>query len=415
VTLDFQLAAYLTGIVLFVAAFLAYATTRDTLHPMIYLGAMAFFLHAFLPLYFDMTQPDELRSYLGQDELDYAQTIAFLGILSLAGGVWWGAHGALSRAHAPPVGLSCAARVRLVRAAVALVTLGLISWIYQIIYSGGLYAVYGHPYGWFGADSGYVNETFQFGLPGVLLLLLARSGGRLRHWDLVWIGAAVLGGLALGLLLLFLLANRNHIYLGSDFAFTGAGAAHTFEVEPGNEFVFGAGAALNTDALNSFTWGRRYFVILFVRPVPRSLWPTKYADAARFLNIPNLDHLDKDPQLTDFSSTIGWSGAIGSAPGGIFDLWNEFWWAYLFAVLAIGWGFGVAYRKAVSQGGFWMALYALVTALSIFFVMQDWSAFAFRALLLGAVTWLGWRYAMGSGVLARTDGTRPRAGLPRTA
>jgi hypothetical protein len=448
VTLDFQLAAYLTGIVLFVAASVAYVTTRDTLHSMIYLGAMAFFLHAFLPLYFESTQPDELRGYLDQEELDYAQTIAFLGILSLAGGVWWGAHGALTRANAPPAPLTSAARVPLVRAAMVLATLGLIAWVYQIIYSGGLYAVYGHPYGWFGADSGYVYEAFQFGLPGVLLLLVARSGGRLRRWDLVWIGiallpllghgllgarrgptfmalvglgvmwylararrprlgAALLGGLALGLLLLFLLANRNHIYLGSELAFTGTGAPHTFEVEPGNEFVFGAGAALNAEALDSFTWGRRYFVVLFVRPIPRALWPTKYADAARFLNIPNLDHFDKDPQLTDFSSTIGWSGAIGSAPGGIFDLWNEFWWAYLFALLAIGWGFGVAYRKALSQGGFWLALYALITALSIFFIMQDWSAFAFRALLLGAVTWLGWRYAMGSGVLARADGTRP--------
>jgi hypothetical protein len=220
-------------------------------------------------------------------------------------------------------------------------------------------------------------------------------------------GAALLGGLAVGLLLLFLLANRNHIYLGSDFAFTGAGAAHTFEVEPGNEFVFGAGAALNAKALDNFMWGRRYFVVLFVRPVPRSLWPTKYADAARFLNIPSLDHVEKDPRLTDFSSTIGWSGAIGSAPGGIFDLWIEFWWAYLFAVLAIGWGFGLGYRKALSQGGFWMALYALMTALSIYFVMQSLEAFAFRLLLLAAVMWLGWRYAMGLGMLARTAGPSP--------
>ena len=65
-TLDFQLAAFLTGIVLFAAASLAYVTTRDTLHPMIYLGATAFFLHAFLPLYIELTQPDELRGYLGR-------------------------------------------------------------------------------------------------------------------------------------------------------------------------------------------------------------------------------------------------------------------------------------------------------------------------------------------------------------
>jgi hypothetical protein len=449
VALDFQLAAFLTGIVLFAAAALAYATTRDTLHPMICLGAMAGFLHGFLPLYLELTQPIELRDYLGQDDLDYAQTIAFLGILSLGGGVWSGAHGTLTPSG-DPVWLTGAARVRLVRAAMALAALGLFAWIYMIIHSGGLYAVYGQPYGWFGAESGYVGEAYQLGLPGALLLLLARSGGRLRPWDFVWIGvallplvghgllgarrsptfmalvgvgvmwhlararhprlgAALLGGLALGLLLLFLLANRDRIYLGAEAAFTGTGKAYTFEVGPGNEFVFGAGAALNAEALDNFMWGRRYLTVLLVRPVPRALWPTKYADAARVLGIPNLDHLERDPQLSEFTSTVGWTGAIGSAPGGVFDLWIEFWWGYLFALFAIGWIFGRSYRKALARGGFWMALYALMTALSIFFVMQGLAAFAFRMLLLGAVMWLGWRYAIGFGGLRRTDASYPRA------
>ena len=445
----FATAGYLTGLVIVLAAALAYVTTRDTLHPMIYLGGMALFLHAFMPLYLEMTQADELRGYLDQDELDYAQTIVLLGTVSLCGGVWWGAHRAPAYFHMPPLPLASAVRVRLVRAGVALAALGLIAWIHQIINAGGLHAVYGQPYGWFLAENGYVYEAFQFGLPGALLLLLARRGLRLRPWDLVWIsiallpllghgllgarrgptfmalvgvavmwylvrarrprlGAAVLGGLAIGLLLLFLLANRDRIYLGAELEFTGLGETHAFEVEPGNEFVFGAGAALNAEALDAFMWGRRYFVVLFVRPIPRALWPTKYADAAHFLNIPNLDHVDKDPQLTDFAGTIGWRGAIGSAPGGLFDLWIEFRWAYLFALFATGWGFGCVYRRAVSQGGFWMALYALTTALSIYFVMQALEAFAFRALLLGAVTWLGWRYAIGGGVPARTHGTSPQ-------
>ena len=94
VTLDFQLAACLTGIALLAAAWLAYVTTRDTLHPMIYLAGMAFFLHAFLPLYLELTQPDELRGYLGQDQLDHAQTIVFLGVLSLC---WRGVVGRARR------------------------------------------------------------------------------------------------------------------------------------------------------------------------------------------------------------------------------------------------------------------------------------------------------------------------------
>lgn len=450
-TLDFQLAAFLTGAVLLAAAWLAYVTTRDTLHPMIYLAGMAFFLHAFLPLYLELTQPDELRGYLGQDELDYAQTIAFLGVLSLAGGVWWGAHG--TRAHGSPIpatcagslGLTRAVQTRLVRAAAALASLGLLAWIYQIANTGGFYSVYGEPYGWFWADNGYVREAFQFGLPGALLLLLARRGRSFRAADVAWIGigllpllthgllgarrgptfmalvgvgvmwyltrgrrprlgATLLGGLAVGLLLLFLLANRDRIYLGSTAEFTGALDGYTFAVKPSNEFVVGAAAALNTEALDSFSWGRRYLMTLLVRPIPRSLWPTKYGDAADILSIRSGG---PDPQWLDFTDTLGWTGAIGSAPGGIFDLWTEFWWAYLFALVAVGWGFGTAYRRALSLGGFWMALYALMTALSIYFVMQGLAAFAFRVLLLGAVTWLGWRYAIGFGVLARPDRASP--------
>jgi len=434
VTIDFQLAAFLTGSVLFAAAALAWVTTRDTLHPMIYLGAMAFFLHAFLPLQLELTQPDELRGYLRQVELDYAQTIVFFGILSLAGGVWWGAHATSSLAHAPPVEFAGAARARLLRAAKVLAALGLIAWIYMILNSGGFSAVYGRAYGFFWAETGYIGDAFQFGLPGALLLLLARGRSPLRRSDLIWIGIgllpllghgllgarrgptfialvglgamwhlvrarqprlgpALLGGLAVGFLLLFLLANRDRIYLGTDEAFTGAGGAPTFEVAPGNEFVFGAGAALNAEAQDSFAWGRRYLVVFFVRPIPRLLWPTKYADAAAFLNIPSIDHVDKDPQRTDFTGTLGWTGATGSAPGGIFDLWIEFSWGYLFAAFAVGWAFGWAYRKALSQGGFWTALYALMTALSIYFVMQSLGAFAVRLLLLGGVMWLGWRYA----------------------
>ena len=84
--------------------------------------------------------------------------------------------------------------------AIALATLGLIAWIYQIVHSGGLYAVYGHPYGWFGADNGYVGEAYQFGLPGALLLLLACSGDRLRLSDLVWIAIGLMPIIGHGLL-----------------------------------------------------------------------------------------------------------------------------------------------------------------------------------------------------------------------
>ena len=281
----------------------------------------------------------------------------------------------------------------------------------MIIHSGGLYAVYGHPYGWFGADNGYVGEAYQFGLAGRPAApsgaqrrspppfgpgldrhrRCCRSrawparraprpdlhGPRRRRRDVVpgarrrpgW-GGALLGGLAVGLLLLFLLANRNHIHLGTQADFTGAGEAPTFEVGPGNEFVFGAGAALTPEGLDSFMWAA--LLRRPVRPIPRSLWPTKHADAARFLNIPEPRSPREGPAAHRFLQHHGLGRCDRLGSRRIFDLWIEFWWDTS-SRSCHRLGFGLAYRKALSQGGFWLALYALMTALSIFFVMQDWS------------------------------------------
>ena len=57
-----------------------------------------------------------------------------------------------------------------------------------------------------------------------------------------------------------------------------------------------------------------------------------------------------------------------------------------------------------------------MTALSIYFVMQGLVAFAFRVLLLGAVTWLGWRYATAIVVRERVDrAAARRSPRPRVA
>ena len=172
---------------------------------------------------------------------------------------------------------------------------------------------------------------------------------------------------------------------------------------------------LNAESVDGFMWGRRYLIVLFVRPIPRFAMADQICRRRAVPQHPEPRSLEKDPQLTDFTRSVGWAAAIGSAPGGVFDLWLEFWWGYLFAVFAVGWGLGLAYRRALSQGGFSLALYALMTALSIFFIMQGLEAFAFRALLLGAVMWLGWRYAIGGDALAHMARTARHTGnLPRT-
>ena len=103
-------------------------------------------------------------------------------------------------------------------------------------------------------------------------------------------------------LLLFLVAHRDQIYLGSDFDFAKDRAAYAFEAGAGNEFVYGAGAILHADALGEHGWGRRYATVLLVRPIPRFLWPSKYDDAAAMLGTPSIE---VNPGTNDEELVIG--------------------------------------------------------------------------------------------------------------
>ena len=161
----------------------------------------------------------------------------------------------------------------------------------------------------------------------------------------------MVGGLSLGLLLLFLVAHRDQIYLGSDFDFERDAQAFAFEAHSGNEFIYGAGAVLHADAVADYWWGRRYATVLLVRPIPRFLWPSKYDDSAAIMGMPSIS-TNLGVGTDTFGQTVGWEGAIGSAPGIVADMWIEFWWASFLAILLIGWCYGRVWLKAVTRGAF---------------------------------------------------------------
>ena len=88
----------------------------------------------------------------------------------------------------------------------------------------------------------------------------------------------------------------------------------------------------------------------------------------------------------------------------------EFWWGTL-QCLRGRVGLWPWPSKALSQGGFWLALYALMTALSIYFVMQGLVACLPHCCSL-ASSWLAWRLWHAP---ARADGAypaRPWSGAP---
>ena len=424
----------LTAIVVLVSILMAYRRSRDSFHPMIYMGLMLFYLYSYLPLSLFFQDADRLQTFLSVRQLEYIQGLNLLGVISICVGILIGDKGLRwSKLSKPKWVLPPIVEQRINRAAIACGFIGVIAFAVGIINVGGIEAAYGGGYGGGWDDSGYIREAPLLTLPAMLWFMTSHMRRKLTRfeWGLVFLFAipqlmhgllgarrgptamilvaivmgwylirfrrpplpiVVTGSVLLGLLLLFLVSNRGNIYLGSEFNFEGT-QSYATEVGSSNEFIYGGGVILNTDKKDIYLWGRRYFTIFFIRPIPRALWPSKYEDASTILAIPNLEK-NLGTGTDTFSETLGWAGAVGAAPGIVADMWIEFWWYYCIVLFIIGWFYGMAWRKAVSKGGLWIPVYTLMTSLSVYLVMQTLEAMSFRFLLTATASWLIWRYGI---------------------
>ena len=60
----------------------------------------------------------------------------------------------------------------------------------------------------------------------------------------------------------------------------------------------------------------------------------------------------------------------------------------------LGWIYGFVWRRAAERGGPWSAQYVILSALSIYLVMQTMEAVIFRTLLLSIPCWITFRWAL---------------------
>jgi len=187
---------------------------------------------------------------------------------------------------------------------------------------------------------------------------------------------------------LFLVTNRNNIYLGSSFELSTDVGNIVEKPDTGNEYIYGAGTVLSAERRDHYFWMRRYLAQILVRPIPSAIWPTKYED----FGVPELLHNAGTGE--GFGDALGWVGASGSAPGIIADLFVEVWWLAIPAMVALGWLYGFVWQKAVTRGGPWSSQYVILSALSIYLVMQTMEAVIFRTLLLSIPCWITWRWAL---------------------
>jgi hypothetical protein len=413
-------------LVILASVFVAYDGSRDVFHPLVFIGPMMAFIYVWMP--FKLWRSGDIFTFFDTQQLIEVQTINLIGISAFAGSCLFAGVRRPKRRAEQSTNPQRTAK-RLVIGGTVAGGLGLVAWLTLIIKSGGPVQAFGQAYsgGW--DDSGYVRDGSILLLAGLLLILAAAGMDRLRAWyavmlavfTLPWLTQALLtarrgptfalvtvfgmgwylsknkrppvvamclSGLALGWFVLFLVTNRNSIYLGSDKSFTTDVSAITDTPDTGNEYIYGSGALLAARRSEKHFWGKRYAAQLLIRPIPSSIWPTKYED----FGVPEL--LVNAGTEQGIGETMGWKGAPGSAPGIVADLWIECSWMAIPVLVLFGWCYGRCWRNAIVEGKQWVAQYAVLSALSIYLVMQTMEAVIFRLALLSIPIWLAWKWAL---------------------
>jgi hypothetical protein len=187
------------------------------------------------------------------------------------------------------------------------------------------------------------------------------------------------------MLLLALVTYRGEIYLGSAFL-TGDAPAATEIVEESlerstqssfaNEYMYGTYVVLNSRDRTGHYWGKRYLTQVFVRPIPSTLWPTKYEDvgmeAIRF-NAGQLGTANREahPLIPK-----------GSAPGFAGSAYVEWGWGAPLFLFLIGWLYGLAWRRNLVRGGMWTVIYTVFLSVSAYFIAQSFMTVLYRLLLM---------------------------------
>ena len=419
----FELLLVAAGLIALGGAVIAYDGSRDVFHPLVFIGPMFAFLYAWMP--FQLLQHNAFARFFDDRQLQHVQWLNVLGVLAFVLGCL-GAGVRIRKTRFAQRKLSKRGAQRILVAAVIIGGLGLMCWGITIHNVGGFSQAFSTSYagGW--DDNGYVRDGSLLLLVGVMLSVTSLSSGGPRMagilvllmFALPWSASALLmgrrgptfglivvlmmswyfnkgkrpplftfglGGLALGWLVLFLVTNRQNLYLGSEFHMKTDVSTMVDKADTGNEFIYGSGTVLATEQRDHYFWMRRYLAQIMVRPVPSAIWPTKYED----FGVPELLHNAGTGE--GFADALGWRGAPGSAPGIVADLWVEVWWFAILAMALLGWAYGMIWRNAVTRGGVWTLQYILISALSIYLVMQTMEAVIFRTVLLSVPCWIAYR------------------------
>lgn len=424
----------LTTIAVLIAMAKAFAKSRDALHPAMYLGPMFIYANGYHLM--SLESSGWLESLFDPSQVAQASTIMLLGIAFFFKGTLAHSVANSERKQVDTLAILPAQskeRAQLLGALLALISTS--AFIYIVLSNGGVLATYGQVKGGGIAESGYISELPLLCIPAVGLLAMAWAGRGLTFLRASALIAAcvcylmhgILGarrgptfmvmmsllvamhvvsrrrarvsvviaatGL-IGAVTMLLVTNRDRIYIGTDWVATAPILSPVYRgvngTGTGDDWAYCAGVILNSDYHNRHFWGLRYLTQVCIQPIPRQLWPDKYADVG-FGWLADQSAMEG---MTDneWLSAVGWIPARGAAAGLVSDLFLEFSYLGIFLCYGFGWAYGFLWKRSVTSGGVWKPLYLFAAILSIYIPTQNFNAWAYRFLIMSVPTVLVWRF-----------------------
>jgi hypothetical protein len=370
------------------------------------------FIYVVMPLY--QINAGDLFVYVSEERITWFHSLVVVGLICLIVGLEMGS----ASTPPPPNPRLLGYRPEVLhKGAYIIGSTGLFAWLYVIHNNGGFADVFSSPKGMGWSDIGFVREAAYLLIVGVLLLLSPQGyNPKSKMWcfaifcfsapylvqgllgaqrgptfliivslGMSWYMArskrpsitAMLGGaFAVGMLLLFLVTNRDRIYVGSNQQLK-TDFSTNLASNSANEYIFGAACAIAASEETRYFWGKRYLAQVIVRPIPKQLWPDKYAD----FGIPEL-RINAGVAGKGLARVMGWRTTPGAAAAMISDLFVEFSYLEFPVLVGIGYAFGMVWKRAVTIGDLWTTQYVIFALLSIFMVTQSGEAVIFRFVIL---------------------------------
>ena len=432
----FDLLLILTAVIICTAMWVGYRCSGDALMPLVVFGPMLLYTYVYSPAML-MYQGELEQFLLDPAQLEYVGMVNLLGVGLFCVGCLSSSRAVLGNLQQggvlKQVAVDESTRARLFIVACILGMIAVSGFVYMVYSGGGFWEVFSRPKPFLNSPSGYIGEMPMMAYPAIMLLAITARGRqiRVRHVLLAFFFAsphlimASLGGrrgpaflimcilvtswyvarnrrpslrmvvgmvAVAGVLMVFLVSNRKNIYLGSEREIDTEAFTNRLvltEASGGQEFIYSSGLILTAEYRDQFYWGLRYFTLLFVRPIPKQLWPTKYEDLG-------LEWMVGEPGTGGFTDrewyeAVGFVPLRGSAGGFIADVFVEFWWYGLIGCYLIGRLYGDCWRRSLRSGQLWTMIYVELLALSVYLPAQSVGAWLFPAVILTGTTWIIWQ------------------------